>query len=64
MKKWEYARRFDADVADLDAMGADGWELVSVVFRTGYAEDHLYVFKRPLPEPLTMAPIGPSALPF
>lgn len=61
MTKWEYARCFNVDNDKLDYYGSQAWELVSVVFRVGYDDDHMYVFKRPLLEPLTMAPTVPIA---
>ena len=64
MKKWEYTEETDLFPLQLNEMGENGWELVTVVYRQNYKAEHLYVFKRPLPEPLTMAPIGPPTLPF
>jgi hypothetical protein len=54
MTKWEYHRETKVAQEDLDALGKAGWELVAI-------SSVYYVFKRPLPEPLTMAPITPIA---
>lgn len=63
MKKWEYKKIAYKD-ADLDALGNDGWELVCVHDTGGLPGCNTMIFKRPLPEPITMATIGPPALPF
>ena len=55
MKKWEYKITSDLNDPDLDMLGHDGWELVSVIERTwvvqgkGYEESSIdYYLKREL----------------
>lgn len=52
MTKWEYTT---SDDTDLDELGAQGWELVTVLYRSwmnerkGYTEfDYTCYFKRPI----------------
>jgi hypothetical protein len=50
MTRWEYAsivQEAPANKATLDELGAEGWELVSVLQGTGTGS-LLYIFKRPL----------------
>jgi hypothetical protein len=50
MTQWEYASLMNEGPAardDLNAMGAEGWELVSVVAGQ-HSTKILYVFKRPI----------------
>jgi hypothetical protein len=51
MTRWEYSSILEdapASKATLDELGAQGWELVSVLQGT-QSQKLLYVFKRPLP---------------
>ena len=41
---WEYRDAANLNIAQLNAIGADGWELAVV---TPYGKDYYYVFKRP-----------------
>lgn len=44
--QWEYKVEFDQSVQELNALGADGWELVSAQHRHESTERYFY-FKRP-----------------
>ncbi|GAA4212519.1 hypothetical protein [Microbispora amethystogenes] len=46
MTRWEYCTRARLSEADLNALGADGWELVSTVYNSDRMFTVLY-FKRP-----------------
>lgn len=46
MSAWEYCIRDRCSEAELNQLGADGWELVSVVFNASTLLTLLY-FKRP-----------------
>lgn len=63
MKRWEYliiqTRKLDEE-GGINELGKQGWELVAVTAETPSNWEQLF-FKRELPEPLTMAPIGPPA---
>jgi len=57
MQKWEYDTVNPSNQAklsrdELNAWGKEGWELVSVVFASGfegeYGDGYVYVFKRPI----------------
>ena len=53
MTRWEYAslvHEAPASKAVLDELGAEGWELVSLV-QGSQTGQMLYVFKRPVPVP-------------
>jgi hypothetical protein len=45
--KWEYKFMRDLDHANLNGMGAEGWELVSVC-KTDVPHSYLFALKRPL----------------
>jgi len=47
MNKWEYCHLTDATDRELNVLGEQGWELVSVV-HVGRAVYELFYFKRPL----------------
>jgi len=53
-KKWEYRVEMpsaDAGNVNLDALGAEGWELVSFDRNTELEVKLILIFKRPLTEP-------------
>ncbi len=45
--RWEYLEKNDLSASDLNQLGANGWELVSVVYHPLHYI-MLYYFKRPL----------------
>lgn len=59
MKKFEYKRALDPSDENLDAWGAEGWELVAV--NIGFNET--YIFKRVIEEPQKItAPVNSNPL--
>jgi hypothetical protein len=48
MQKWEYKVVTDESESSLNRLGAEGWELVSIVFADSATVFALY-FKRPKP---------------
>lgn len=57
MTRWQYLILDDDELGDLDTLGAEGWELVTVVRRSwndkGYKmEQSVYYFKRQIAEGL------------
>ena len=51
MQKWEYFQKKHVNVEEMNRLGEDGWELVSVAsdVATYSSTTFLYTFKRPKP---------------
>ena len=47
MQEWEYAVKKSLDEYELDILGLDGWELVSVILVPGEEGGVFLFFKRP-----------------
>lgn len=47
--KYEYFKAANFDSKQLNEMGLNGWELITVVGHGMYNETFTYYFKRPLP---------------
>lgn len=60
MKKFEYTFRMNGmSISDMDAMGKEGWELVSILppSTTGNSM-YIHYFKREIEKPITFATLG------